>query len=103
MDKKPKKGITESSAVMPAVKFKPEQREDGLMVFFDEGSDEFSEKLNHIRKTAPPSMVIGAVALFRGLQIGRSYAMKYAPELLEQVEQTIEHMLERFASTKLPK
>ena len=103
MDNNRQQAITERSAVLPAAKFTPAQREDGLMVFFDEGSDEFSEKLNQIRKTAPPSMVIGAVALFRGLQIGRSYAMKYAPELLEQVEQTIEHMLDRIASTKLPK
>lgn len=62
-------------------------------VFLDEEVNETTELLNRIRETAPPEVVIKAVALVRGLQVGASYARKYAPHLSFEVENSLTKIL----------
>lgn len=62
-------------------------------VFLDEETCETAELLNKIRQTAPAEVVIKAVALVRGLQVGASYARKYAPHLRFEVEDCLTKIL----------
>lgn len=62
-------------------------------VFLDKDNCEAAGLLNKIRLTAPPEVVIKAVALVRGLQVGASYAKKYAPHLTFEIEQQLTKLL----------
>jgi len=54
-------------------------RNDGFTVFYDG-----DKQLDKIRRYGTKKQVIIAVALRRCQQIAMNYAMKYAPELLEE-------------------
>jgi hypothetical protein len=51
-------------------------RKDGFEVFFDLRPDPLEERLNFIRATAQPDVVILATVITRGLQVGMNYARK---------------------------
>ena len=67
-------------------------REDGkFKVYLDkrEDGDGLNSLLNRVRLYAPPEVVVSAVAMVRGFQIGGSYARKCLPEFEEQFKQTL--------------
>ena len=59
-------------------------RKDGLKVFLN---DKDPDWLNAIRVTGTKREVILSVAMFRGMQIARTYSRDYAPELQDEMEQ----------------
>ena len=67
-------------------------REDGkFKVFLDkrDDGDGLNSLLNRVRLHAPPEVVVSAVAMVRGFQIGSSYARKCLPEFEQQFKATL--------------
>lgn len=73
-------------------------REDGkFKVYLDkrEDGDGLNSLLNRVRLNAPPEVVVSAVAMVRGFQIGGSYARKCLPEFEEQFKRTLMETLKK--------
>lgn len=67
-------------------------REDGkFRVFLDkrDDGDGLNSLLNRVRLHAPPHVVVSAVAMVRGFQIGGSYARKCLPEYEQDFKATL--------------
>jgi hypothetical protein len=77
---------------MPTTEFK---------VFLDQENSETAVLLNKIRNTASPETIIKAVALVRGLQVGASYARKYAPHLTFEIEEELTKLLAEVCGSHL--
>jgi len=73
------------------IEFRP--RSVDFKVFLDEETSDTAEMLNRIRQEAPPEIVILAVSLVRGLQVGINYSKKYAPHLTYEIEEQLTKLL----------
>lgn len=61
-------------------------RPDGLTVFLDCSKDDLSRLLNQLRAEAPAESLIRILGILRGHQISLSYARRYMPEALPDLE-----------------
>lgn len=73
------------------IEFRPNKQE--FKVFLDEETNDTVKLLNRIRQEAPPEVVIMAVSLVRGLQVGINYSKKYAPHLSWEIETKLNRLL----------
>ncbi|MCB1202078.1 MAG: hypothetical protein KDK41_15615 [Leptospiraceae bacterium] len=81
-------------------------REDGkFKVFLDkrEDGDGLNSVLNQVRLYAPPEVVVNAVAMVRGFQIGASYARKNLPEYEQQFKQTLSDLIQKSVPNLFPR
>ena len=76
-------------------------RGEGFKVFLDEETNETARMLNQIRLHASPEVVIMAVSLVRGLQVGINYSKKYAPHLTFEIEQQLTKLLSEACGKRL--
>jgi len=61
-------------------------RPDGLTVFLDSSKDDLAKILNHLRASATAESLIRILGIVRGHQISLSYARRYMPEALPELE-----------------